>query len=163
MENKIITMESKTIRFITSSYTTLFELPDGEFVQITTPERTYSQQCSYIGTYHFRLGFFTFHICQFAEIMEKNGCTYIPEPDVCEKEMAWSIGCSHILAIQASENGYDYSIYSADFHLIDGGCIDDPNITIKEARNQILSDRGLNASTLEKIPYEDVMDAVSNR
>lgn len=69
----------KGIRFIDSRYNELFRIADGEQITITDAmgekaERT----CRYIDEYHTEIGNHLFHICQFAEIMERNGSTYAP-------------------------------------------------------------------------------------
>lgn len=67
------------IRFIDSKYNELFRIADGEKIVITDPfsgkeERT----CRYIDEYHTEVGNHLYHICQFAEIMERNGAVYEP-------------------------------------------------------------------------------------
>lgn len=69
----------KGIRFIDSRYNELFKIADGEKIVITDPfsgkeERT----CRYIDEYHTEIGGHLYHICQFAELMERNGATYAP-------------------------------------------------------------------------------------
>ena len=34
--------------------------------------------CTFIDEYHTQIGYNVFHICQFAEIMERNGASYMP-------------------------------------------------------------------------------------
>ena len=62
------------VRFIDSDYNTLFHVPDGENIILTTfgdDRRILS--CRYIDATHARIGGETFHICQFAELMERSG------------------------------------------------------------------------------------------
>ena len=72
--------ESKKLcRFIDSSYNELFTVPDGEHVQITCSDgEILFRQCRYIDDYHTHIGLNDYHICQFAEIMERNGSKYAP-------------------------------------------------------------------------------------
>ena len=69
------------IRFIDSDYNTLFHIPDGANLVIARfdgGERTYP--CRYIDSYHVAIGKNdAFHICEFAELMERNGSVYRPE------------------------------------------------------------------------------------
>ena len=69
------------IRFIDSDYNTLFHIPDGANLTVTDfdgQERTYP--CRYIDSYHVAIGKNdAFHICEFAELMERNGSVYRPE------------------------------------------------------------------------------------
>ena len=70
----------RDIRFIDSSYNTLFYVPDGGSVRITRANGTVSvRTCLYIDDYHAKIGGGIYHICEFAEIMEENGSTYAPE------------------------------------------------------------------------------------
>jgi hypothetical protein len=78
-------------RFIDTNYRTLFELEDGDKVRITYPDgKTVDSTVQGCGDeYHIRLDGRVYHICQFAEIMEHNGCVYAPTvrtdklPDFC--------------------------------------------------------------------------------
>ena len=56
-----------------------------------------------------------------------------------ETELAFSIADRYI-SIQEVEGGYDYSIMGADYKEIDGGIYDNPDVTIRDALNDILED-----------------------
>ena len=72
--------EPKLIRFIDSNYTNLFFLPDGANIRLTyTNGERRILPCKYMDEYHLKAGKEVFHICQFAEIMERNGATCAPE------------------------------------------------------------------------------------
>ena len=84
------------VRFIDSDYNTLFHVPDGENITLTTfgdDRRILS--CRYIDATHARIGGETFHICQFAEVQERNGAVYAPEhpkeSDVCDTYTIYQI------------------------------------------------------------------------
>lgn len=67
------------IRFITPDYRPRFRLTDGDSVRVTAPDgRTEDRVCRYIDETHLEYGSSLFHICEFAERMEKNGNTVIP-------------------------------------------------------------------------------------
>ena len=69
----------KGIRFIDSHYNTKFRLPDGGKVVITEPSGSkHFETCRYIDEYHVEVGRSLYHICEFAERMEQNGCTVKP-------------------------------------------------------------------------------------
>lgn len=77
------------VRFIDSDYNTLFHVPDGENITLTTfGDDRRILPCRNIDATHARIGGETFHICQFAEIQERNGAVYAPEHpkegDVCD-------------------------------------------------------------------------------
>ena len=74
--------DGKEIRFIDSHYKDLFHIPDGSCVQIHYPDEMVVKPCTFIDEYHTQIGYNVFHICQFAEIMERNGASYMPEPEL---------------------------------------------------------------------------------
>ena len=84
------------VRFIDSDYNTLFHVPDGENITLTTfGDDRRILPCRYIDATHARIGGETFHICQFAEIQERNGAVYAPEHpkegDVCDTYTIYQI------------------------------------------------------------------------
>lgn len=70
----------KGIRFIDSNYNDLFRIPDGSEIRIHCSWNNEDQthRCRYIDEYHVEVGNNIYHICEFAERMEHNGCTYEP-------------------------------------------------------------------------------------
>ncbi len=56
-----------------------------------------------------------------------------------ETELAFQIADRYI-SIQETEGGYDYSIMGADYKEIDGGVYDNPDVSIREALNDIMED-----------------------
>ncbi len=67
------------IRFIDPHYKELFRIPDGGKIVITEPggeqrERT----CRFVEEYHTEVGSSLYHICEFAEIMQRCGNSYGP-------------------------------------------------------------------------------------
>jgi len=62
------------------------------------------------------------------------------EPEkAAETELAFQIADRYI-SIQETEGGYDYSIMGADYKEIDGGVYDNPDVSIREALNDIVED-----------------------
>lgn len=75
--DKHIKNAEKGIRFIDGKYNELFKIADGERIVITDPFNGKEEHtCRYIDEYHTEIGSHLYHICQFAEIMERNGATY---------------------------------------------------------------------------------------
>lgn len=67
------------IRFINPNYKELFRIPDGDKIRIIQPDGThFDRTCRYIDEYHLEVGSGLYHICQLAELMERNGNTVIP-------------------------------------------------------------------------------------
>lgn len=78
--NDHIDRARRDIRFINSDYKDLFRLPDGEQITVTDADgakRDYT--CRYIDDAHLEVGNNLYHICEFAERMERSGCTYQPK------------------------------------------------------------------------------------
>ena len=73
-------MEQKEIRFIDSRYNELFRIKDGESITVKFSDGSMSdRKCTYIDDYHTKIGYNVFHICEFAELMERGGSTYRPK------------------------------------------------------------------------------------
>ena len=70
--------DGKEIRFIDSHYKDLFHIPDGSCVQIHYQDETVVKPCTFIDEYHTQIGYNVFHICQFAEQMERCHNTVLP-------------------------------------------------------------------------------------
>lgn len=126
--------DGKEIRFIDSHYKDLFHIPDGSCVQIHYPDEMVVKPCTFIDEYHTQIGYNVFHICQFAEIMERNGASYMPEPEIMGDEAAWKVGKDRILAVQTCEDGYDYTLLDENYNEIDGGQVDNPELSMPKQR-----------------------------
>lgn len=72
----------KGIRFITPHYEEKFRIADGDMIRIRCPDgRQLDRECRYIDECHVEVGKGwdnLYHICQFAEMMERNGNSVIP-------------------------------------------------------------------------------------
>lgn len=78
----------------------------------------------------------------------------VKEPE----QMAFSIK-DKFVSIQTCTEGYDYSVFDADYKLIDGGVYDNPDISIHAALKDILEEFGLSEQD-KRIPvdYEELME-----
>ena len=79
--------------------------------------------------------------------------------DGCDSEIAYKTRKGYF-SIQTVSNGYDYTIYGKDFREIDGGVYDDPDITISEAIEAILSDGGIQVAACKVMDYEELQEKV---
>jgi hypothetical protein len=70
----------KNIRFIDCDYKTLFTIKDGENIKFTSgyDGENRIEKCRWIDEMHTQIGSEIYHICQWAEICEKNGHTFAP-------------------------------------------------------------------------------------
>ena len=70
------------IRFIDPHYKELFRIPDGGKIIITYDWGEKAEKsCRFIDECHTEVGSSLYHICEFAERMERNGHTYEPKPE----------------------------------------------------------------------------------
>jgi hypothetical protein len=102
-----------------------------------------------------------FHICQFAEVMERNHADFYPEIQTQDEQAAWELGGKGYLAIQSCEDGWDYTLYHSDYSVMDGGQLDAPELTIQEAREQILETHHMEKGRRLLQDYDAVMDKVA--
>ena len=75
--------------------------------------------------------------------------------DNCDAEIAYQTGKGYF-SIQTVSDGYDYTIYGKDFREIDGGVYDNPDISIGEAMEEILSDEGISITACKVMDYEEL-------
>ena len=149
---------SQEIGFIDSKYKTLFTLPNGGFIQEQWDDFPIVKQCMFIDPYHTQIGNMVFHICEYAKLIEKRGITYEPESDSdCG---AWKIAFAKYLAIQICDKGYDYSLLNKKSEVLDGGILERTDLSMMEARTEILKFLGFTPKELLVMDYEKIMENV---
>lgn len=91
--------DQRVIRFIDSEYHTLFTIKDGESIVITRFDgEKMVFPSKYIDDCHVCIGNSAYHICEFAEMQERNGNTYVPSAPKISDE----IGTYEIYQIPAT-------------------------------------------------------------
>ena len=83
--------ENKSIRFIDSHYKDLFRIPDGGVILVEYPDRQFLARCAYLDQYHLEVSGECYHICQFAEILERGGATCAPERITDDRGAAYHV------------------------------------------------------------------------
>ncbi|MEQ3206234.1 LPD16 domain-containing protein, partial [Faecalibacterium prausnitzii] len=159
----------KDIRLINSHYDDLYRIPDGGVIQVDYPNgHSFTARVEHLDDYHFDMGGLdmgglgnVFHICQFAEVMERNHADFYPEIQTQDEQAAWELGGKGYLAIQSCEDGWDYTLYHSDYSVMDGGQLDAPELTIQEAREQILEAHHMEKGRRLLQDYDAVMDKVT--
>lgn len=73
------------------------------------------------------------------------------EPELNQEEVAYRIGGQYF-SIQVATEGYDYSFYDKEYKLMDGGILENPDISMRQAIQDILEDEGMDQ--LERIPVD---------
>ncbi len=154
----------KDIRLINSHYDDLYRVPNHGVIQVDRSDgSSYTARVEHLDDYHFDLGEYgnVYHICQFGEMMDRTGSTAYPEIQTQDEQGAWELGGKGYLAIQSCEDGWDYTIYHSDYSVMDGGQLDAPELTIQEAREQILEAHHLEKGRRLLQDYDAVMDKVA--
>ena len=152
------------VRLINSHYDDIYRIPDGGVVQI---DRSDGASCTArmerVDDYHIDFGGLgdVYHICQFAEMIERSGATAYPEIQTQDEQGAWAFGTIGYIAIQSTDEGWDYTLYHRDFSVMDGGQINAPELTIQEVREQILEAHHMEKGRRTLQDYDLVMDKVA--
>lgn len=110
--------QENMIRFIDSKYQTLFYVPDGGNVVLTYSDgEKVTRPCKFLDEYHTRIGHNVYHICQFAELMERNGTSYVPEKPMPLPKFCYSTlpATGALIFIKQGEKGYFQCDYSAPY------------------------------------------------
>lgn len=68
-----------------------------------------------------------------------------------QQEAAYRLESGDYLYIQTSETGYDYTLYDPDYKELDGGQLDNPDLSLAEAGKEILAIHELPAGTMEPL------------
>lgn len=100
------------IRFITPYYKELFRISDGDSIRITHYDGNYYDRiCRYIDDCHMEMGdgwTKIYHICEFAELLERDGSTVIPlRSSLPEKCFSFLGETGEIVVIKKGESGYE--------------------------------------------------------
>ena len=79
------------------------------------------------------------------------------------QEAAYRLENGDYLYIQTSETGYDYTLYGPDYKELDGGQLDNPDLSLAEAGKEILAIHELPAGTMEPLTgdrLDDFLEAI---
>ena len=72
-----------------------------------------------------------------------------------EQEAAYRLDDGTYLYVQTSDNGYDYTLYDSNMKDLDGGQLDNPDLSMTAARDEILALHELHPSAIETISIDD--------
>ena len=157
------TLPKDDIRFINSGYEEQFRIPDGGTIQVEYPDRTFSAKCEYIDDYHTYVGSEVYHICQFAEVLERGGGVCRPEPELDAEQAAWKIGWNAYLAVECGAGHWDYHLYDEKFNETKGGELEVVGCSINEVRDMVLAENKLGSRSMTPTDYGMLMDKAAMR
>ena len=158
------TIPRDDVRLINSHYDDLYRVLNHSVIQVNHSDgSSYTARVEHLDDYHFDLGEYgnVYHICQFGEMMERTGSTAYPEIQTQDEQGAWELGGKGYIAIQSCEDGWDYTIYHSDFSVMDGGQLDEPELTIQEVREKILEAHHMEKGRRKEQDYDLIMDKVA--
>lgn len=157
------TLPKDDIRFINSGYDEQFRLPNGGKIEVEYPDRTFSARCEYIDDYHTYVGSEVYHICQFAEVLERGGGVCRPEPVLDAEQAAWKIGWNAYLAVECGAGHWDYHLYDEKFNETKGGELEVVGCSINEVRDMVLAENKLGSRSMTPTDYGMLMDKAAMR
>ena len=157
------TLPKDDIRFINSGYEEQFRLPNGGKIEVEYPDRTFSAKCEYIDDYHTYVGSEVYHICQFAEVLERGGGVCRPEPELDAEQAAWKIGWNAYLAVECGAGHWDYHLYDEKFNETKSGELEVVGCSINEVRDMVLFENKLERRSMTPTDHGMLMEKAAMR
>ena len=157
------TLPKDDLRFINSGYDEQFRLPNGGKIEVEYPDRTFSARCEYIDDYHTYVGSEVYHICQFAEVLERGGGVCRPEPELDAEQAAWKIGWNAYLAVECGAGHWDYHLYDEKFNETKSGELEVVGCSINEVRDMVLFENKLERRSMTPTDHGMLMEKAAMR
>ena len=152
------TLPKDDLRFIDSGYQELFRIPNGGKIEVEYPDRTFSTKCKYIDDYHAYIGSEVYHMCQFAEIVERGGGVYRPEPVLDAERAAWKIGWNTYLAVECGAGQWSYHLFNDKMTELKSGELEVVGFSINEVRDMILAENKMGLRSMTPTDYGLLME-----
>lgn len=157
------TLPRDDLRFIDSSYHEQFRLPNDGRIEVEYPDRTFSAPCEYIDDYHAYIGSEVYHMCQFAEILERGGGVCRPEPELDAEQAAWKIGWRAYLAVECGAGHWDYKLFDEGFSVTKSGELEVVGCSINEVRDMVLTENKMGSRSMTPTDYGMLMEKAAMR
>ena len=157
------TLPKDDLRFIDSGYNEQFRLPNGGRIEVEYPDSTFSAPCEYIDDYHAYIGGEVYHMCQFAEVLERGGGVCRPEPVLDAEQAAWKIGWDKFLAVECGAGQWDYHLFDSQMAELKSGSLEVVGCSINEVRDMILAENKLGRRSMTPTDYGTLMDKAAAR
>ena len=152
------TLPKNDLRFINSGYDEQFRIPDGGKIEVEYPDRTFSARCEYLDDYHAYIGSEVYHMCQFAEIVERGGGVYRPEPVMDAERAAWKIGWNAYLAVECGAGQWSYHLFDDKMAELKSGELEVVGFSINEVRDMILAENKMGLRSMTSTDYGLLME-----
>ena len=157
------TLPKDDLRFIDSGYNEQFRLPNGGRIEVEYPDRTFSAPCEYIDDYHAYIGTEVYHMCQFAEVLERGGGVCRPEAVIEADAAAWKIGWDKFLAVECGAGQWDYHLYDSQMAELKSGSLEVVGCSMNEVRDMVLAENKLGHRSMTPTDYGMLMDKAAAR
>ena len=157
------TLPRDDLRFIDSGYNEQFRLPNGGRIEVEYPDRTFPAPCEYIDDYHAYIGTEVYHMCQFAEVLERGGGVCRPEAVIEADAAAWKIGWDKFLAVECGAGQWDYHLYDSQMAELKSGSLEVVGCSMNEVRDMVLAENKLGRRSMTPTDYGMLMDKASVR
>ena len=157
------TLPKDDLRFIDSGYNEQFRLPNGGRIEGEYPDRTFSAPCEYIDDYHAYIGTEVYHMCQFAEVLERGGGVCRPEAVIEADAAARKIGWDKFLAVECGAGQWDYHLYDSQMAELKSGSLEVVGCSMNEVRDMILAENKLGHRSMTPTDYGMLMDKAAAR
>lgn len=157
------TLPRDDLRFIDSGYNEQFRLPNGGRIEVEYPDRTFSAPCEYIDDYHAYIGTEVYHMCQFAEVLERGGGVCRPEAVIEADAAAWKIGWDKFLAVECGAGQWDYHLYDSQMAELKSGSLEVVGCSMNEVRDMVLAENKLGRRSMTPTDYGMLMDKAAAR
>lgn len=157
------TLPRDDLCFIDSGYNEQFRLPNGGRIEVEYPDRTFSAPCEYIDDYHAYIGTEVYHMCQFAEVLERGGGVCRPEAVIEADAAAWKIGWDKFLAVECGAGQWDYHLYDSQMAELKSGSLEVVGCSMNEVRDMVLAENKLGRRSMTPTDYGMLMDKAAAR
>lgn len=157
------TLPRDDLRFIDSGYNEQFRLPNGGRIEVEYPDRTFSAPCEYIDDYHAYIGTEVYHMCQFAEVLERGGGVCRPEAVIEADAAAWKIGWDKFLAVECGAGQWDYHLYDSQMAELKSGSLEVVGCSMNEVQDMVLAENKLGRRSMTPTDYGMLMDKAAAR
>ena len=136
---------------------------NGGTIDVEYPDRTVTARCEYIDDYHAYIGTEVYHMCQFAELVERNGGVIRPEPILESDVAAWKVGWDKFLAVECGAGVWDYHLFDSQMNELKSGEVEVVGCSINEVRDMVLAENKLGRRSMTQTDHGMLMDKAAAR